>query len=139
MSEKTQQKGSAETGLPATDWLLQTIVHTANETGAEIGVTLIVGGTVVSGLATSGQKYFEEFGKFFANSSVFTPEQRKSMEETYREFGDKRYTGLPAAELHYVHLRDVLIVRGTEPLKVPLFRVRLSTVDGFTIGSLKQA
>jgi hypothetical protein len=133
MSDKSKQQ---DTG---TDWLLQTIIHTANETGAEIGVTLILGGTVVSGLATSGQRYFEEFGKFFANSAVFTPEQRKAMEDTYREFGDKRYTGLPASELHYVHLRDVLIVRGNEPLKLPLFRVRLANVDGFTVGSLKES
>ena len=140
MSDKNEVKSAADsTEPPEQDWLLQKIVSTSNETGAEIGVTLIVGGTIVSGLTISGKRYFEDFGKFFADSPVFTAEQRKGLEETYREFGEKRYTHLPTPELRYVHLRDALILGGPEPLRVPLFRVRIATVDGFTIGSVVQS
>jgi hypothetical protein len=130
---------TAEPAPPKQDWLLQKIVSTANETGAEIGITMIVGGAVISGSAISGKQYFDEFGKFFANSDVFTAAQRKDMEDTYREFGEKRYTSLPAAEVRYVHLKNVLILHEKEPLRLPLFRIRLSKVEGFTVGSIVQS
>jgi hypothetical protein len=143
MSEKHEGKtavaGDEGTSPPERDWLLQKIVSTANETGAEIGVTLIVGGTVISGQAISGKQYFAEFGKSFAAANVFNNDQRKAIEETYKEFGEKRYASLPAAELWFVHLKNVVIWHGEEPSRLPLFRVRFAAIEGFTIGTLDVA
>lgn len=120
------------------DWFLQELVGLANVVGDfELGVTLNVQGSIISGTAISGRRYFEEAAKLFATED---PENHlsnwvKSFTAIYDE-GEK-----PAAPPGYIHLMNARVF-GTGEGTIPsndgtLWRGRISAVSGFSFGSLQ--
>lgn len=125
------------------DWYLQRLVALANETGLEIGITLTVGGGVVSGTLISGKKYFEKFAKEF--SAAWPGEGKQDIESSFSKFGaiydkseseqDKPANPSP----QYIHLADARVFHGREMLPSSvgvMWRGKINAISGFSLGSL---
>ena len=131
------------------DWLLAWMINFA-ERGLELGVTLNVGGALITGNLIGGRKYFETLGNLMQNAN-FTgfevdPEFKTNMgtnfamwKDLYPKTEDIKADDVPRPS--YIHLARAHIVLKNVPLTsgdgVPLWRGKLSSVDGFTIGTLR--
>jgi hypothetical protein len=134
------------------DFLLQAIVDLANNTGIEMGITLCVGGTVLSGQLISGKAYFEEIAnealqasgsadagvrlvlsEFLGNLGKSIYERTENEEESGKEV-DRTMKRLPG----FIHLRDAKFFHNSgQPMpgnRGIRWRGRLSAVDGFSLG-----
>src|SRR5450759_85870 len=107
MAEET--KGQEPTGedapprlipAPNTDRFLQAMVDMANAGNNELGVTLFVGGAIITGTLTSYQSYFAHLGDQVekatyhvtnvpADATPVTPEIRAMMGDVFRKIGDQ--------------------------------------------------
>src|SRR5450755_3147485 len=78
---------------PTVDFVLQAIVDLTNETGIEMGITLCVGGIVVSGQLISGKTYFEEIANeaLQASGPADQAEVRQSFSDYLGNFGKLIY------------------------------------------------
>lgn len=64
------------------DWLLQGLVDFINGSERELGITLQVGGLLVSGILVSGHKYFSGFGSDYVGGIA----DKDLAEERHAEF-----------------------------------------------------
>jgi hypothetical protein len=126
------------------DWHLQLLVEDANDFGVEVPITLFVGGSVISGVLTSGRIYFEGFADQFAAGWPEEGRQqiRASMAtpgEVYPLLapGEKSPRKQPA---QFIHLRDARVLAGTQAMPHTsqgfLWRGRLAAVGGYALGRL---
>ncbi|THD83277.1 MAG: hypothetical protein E7812_00345 [Phenylobacterium sp.] len=124
------------------------LIDMANEHGIEVGVTLTVGGSIVSGTIISGVRYFEEFGQLFA-TGLNDPEVAAQTATAFAGWGQIYQTpeGVDAGTFRrpaptYIHLRDARFFGvGQTPIPATngpgfLWRGKISAVDGFSLGSL---
>ncbi|MBZ4418028.1 gas vesicle accessory protein GvpU [Myxococcus sp. RHSTA-1-4] len=132
---------------PEVDWYLESLVHIVTATKFSIGVTLSVGGTVVTGQLISGKEYLElsagQISDAFKRLGV-SEEGAKGIKESLASPAERLYreeTDAQPAGYGYIHLKDARIVTGaaSHALGGSLWRARLSTVDGFSLGELTQA
>jgi hypothetical protein len=144
----------------APDWTLGILVRMLNNLEeVEIGVTLLLHGQVVTGLAVSGRQFFqgivetvrpdqgeeetkavvrngiaELFGSIRDGYPTYRPEHESEPEDDEGEGED------PVIEkTTYLHLKSarVFLADGLAPTDTGLWlRVRLSSVDGWAIGTL---
>lgn len=122
------------------DWYLQTLVQVANESDATFPVTLYVNGLLVSGILIGGHKFFTELGvqftQFFGGESEETTEIVGSLTspgEIYYRDGNSDTPPPP----QYVHLKEARVFSpGQQPIPAngSLWRGRLASVDGFSLG-----
>jgi hypothetical protein len=125
---------------PNVDWYLQTLVSMANEHGVEMGITLTLGGTVVTGQLIGGKTYFETFAEVFGNAWSEDEQARKEMRATMARpaemYGPKK---ADSAGPSFIHLKNAKI-RTPDGCSMPdqgvLWRGRLSEVSGFFLGIL---
>ncbi|AKP91853.1 gas vesicle protein [Achromobacter ruhlandii] len=129
---------------PPADVFLQFLVNLVNNGGQleSIGVTLQMGGMLVSGSIVSGAEYFDRFAAAFADSlSDMEPPARQAVRTSLAELGDVFRLPQPAEPLpNYIHLADALFFTadGTPIAGQPtLWRGRSSAVDGFILGRLQ--
>jgi hypothetical protein len=131
------------------DGALVDLVELVNRIGTlEMGVTLHVSGTVISGILTSGRNYFEtvakrfrehatqaEIGEAFAEKyeriAAFYKEDEVNKDDLGRQ-GDPVFN-----KTTYIHLRDATVhtTGDSVPLPPTLWRGRLSHVSGWSIGN----
>lgn len=121
------------------DWFLVELVRRANRGDFSIGLTLCVGGVVVSGTLVSGREYFEGFAEAVAAAA-----RDPAVAERAREFF-RRPAALYAAEPEgpdaagedgppaYIHLKDA---RFSPEGPGVHWRGRLAAVDGFALGTV---
>ncbi|WLG37634.1 gas vesicle accessory protein GvpU [Pseudomonas rhodesiae] len=119
------------------DWLLQWFVKLVGSLNIEIGITLTVGGSIISGNLVSHQSYFDKLAEdvsapFAKIASEETAETMKNMILAYKP-------GEPGADdpaSQYLHLKDCqLFTNGVQPTgSGALWRGKISAVDGFTLG-----
>lgn len=129
---------------PGADAFLQFLVNLVNN-GSQIesiGVTLQMGGMLVSGSIVSGAEYFDRFAENFTSSLVsLDPDTRQSVHASLAELGDVFRLPQPVDPLpNYIHLSDALFFTadGTPIAGQPtLWRGRTSSVDGFILGRLQ--
>lgn len=129
---------------PGADAFLQFLVNLVNN-GSQIesiGVTLQMGGMMVSGSIVSGADYFDRFAASFTNSlSTIDAETRASVHASLAELGDVFRVPQPADPLpNYIHLADALFFAadGSPVAGQPtLWRGRTSAVDGFILGRMQ--
>jgi hypothetical protein len=128
------------------DWLLAYIIGMA-EMSVEIGVTLTIGGQVISGTVISGRRYFKELAEGFATSTVSKGMEglRESLKSGFSQFADL-YPKPEDADLSpkpkFIHLTNTKFVLGNKLTgggPQALWRGKLAAVDGFTVGSLKES
>jgi len=146
-------KSEAELGREARDTIfpfdpqllnLVMLINLMEET--EIGVTLHVRGSVVSGMLISARRFFKylvegldestrqndrpELGESFADFYRPTLEFFEAEHARYRD--DNKFPDSP----RHLHLRHAqTYVTGSEPLGPLLWRGRLASVDAWTIGN----
>ena len=133
--------GAASIGKPNEDWFLAELVSWANTFGFQAGVTLHVGGTIVSGTMISGAAYFALFRENISVALSGSPAEIETpideMLSTYGSIYDKpEVTTHPG---HYIHLRDAYFfdpAGNALPRGGALWRGKLSAIDGFSLGSL---
>ncbi|MFP2911402.1 gas vesicle accessory protein GvpU [Pyxidicoccus sp. 3LFB2] len=144
MTQPTTQKSEKQ---PEVDWYLESLVHIVTASKVSMGVTLSVGGTVITGQLISGKEFLElsagQVSDVFKRLGV-SEESAKSIKESfsnpaqklYREEADPQPTGYG-----YIHLKNARIVAGasSHTLGGSIWRSRLSAVDGFSLGELTQA
>ena len=129
---------------PGADAFLQFLVNLVNN-GSQIesiGVTLQMGGMLVSGSIVSGAEYFDRFAASFTNSlGAMDTETRTTVHASLAELGDVFRVPQPADPLpNYIHLSDALFFAadGTPVAGQPtLWRGRTSAVDGFILGRMQ--
>jgi hypothetical protein len=132
------------------DWFLAELVRRANEGGLSIGVTLSVGGTLISGILVGGHRYFEGFADDIAAAAGDAETAGRaraffrSPAAMYRS--DRRGAREVAADpepLAYIHLENARFFGGAgSPIpgeKGVYWRGKLSSVDGFALGILDPA
>lgn len=135
-----QNTGSA----PSADAFLQFLVNLVNN-GSQIesiGVTLQMGGMLVSGSIISGAEYFDSFATNFTSSlDTLDADTRKTVRSSLAELGDVFRLPQPVDPLpNYIHLANALFFTadGTPIAGQPtLWRGRTSAVDGFILGRLQ--
>jgi hypothetical protein len=155
MSEETKASKST---WQSPDAFLQLLVDLANDSEGPLPlpITLSVKGVLISGRLINGKTYFAEFsGQIRA---AFEPYQKHfadipEMEAWIKSFGDPDESERPSKELdanqfaervrqtRFVHLQDATILQpGGRPVPSEgglLWRGRLASVDGFSLGVLK--
>jgi hypothetical protein len=124
------------------DHFLQSLVGLAN-IGVEIGLTLTVGGFLISGTLTSGKRYFDELQKSmqFTNTEEW---MQKELGEFFRQSGSiydppsEEETPIPPPT--FLHLRDARFFHNAGapmPSNASVWwRGRISEVQGFHFGTL---
>ena len=140
------------------DWFLQTLVHLVNKEVMWFGITLSVGGTLISGTLISGKKYFETLAEDMARGfevgehtakmvSLFRKNVKMIGQDVYDKSSESNEG--PHAFPVYIHLENVFIyspgvaassIGGSQivPIgKLPLWRGKLSSIDGYMIGQLE--
>ncbi|CAB3666234.1 hypothetical protein LMG3458_00854 [Achromobacter deleyi] len=129
---------------PQADVFLQFLVNLVNNGGQlkSIGVTLQMGGMLVSGSIVSGAEYFDRFAESFADSLTdMESAGRQTVRNSLAELGDVFRLPQPAEPLpNYIHLADALFFTadGTPIAGQPtLWRGRSNAVDGFILGRLQ--
>jgi hypothetical protein len=124
--------------IPNTDWFLEMLVEMVNGKDSCVGITLSVGGSIISGKLISGHKYFEEFAADFCkqipNCTAESLTGFASLGDSYKS----ENTG-ESMPLRYIHLKDAKIFQSGEttiPSSGILWRGKLDSIDGFFLGYL---
>jgi hypothetical protein len=131
---------------------LPELVKVGKAAGFRPGVTLCVGGTLISGELIDGAAYFNELVTETSDvpSEALSPEAAKQLVTLFQQFAS-RYTRPPgepvpsqgAVESEHIHLRNarIRLLDGSDLLAGPkgLWRVRLSAVDAATLGLIPVA
>ena len=123
------------------DWFLQSLVNIVNSGSFNFGVTLNVGGFLVSGQLVGGKEYFEGFGSDFAGAFC-GGEIAETIKKTFAGHGDIYSSDNETSPSpSYIHLKDAKFFN-TNGNPIPgnrgvWWRGRLSQVDGFSLGSLR--
>jgi hypothetical protein len=135
---------------PEHDWFLAQLVGWANEFGIEQGITLAVGGAVISGQLISGKRFFEELATFVMSSGGnATDELKKALAESIKQWtviynqpegtADDSAPPVPT----YIHLRNALWIypdgRFLPANHGVLWRGKLAAIDGFCLGETRPA
>ncbi|ABE43295.1 gas vesicle accessory protein GvpU [Polaromonas sp. JS666] len=122
------------------DYYLQQLVSLANENEYEIGITLLLGGSVVSGILIGGRKYFDTFAADF--SAAWTGEDKDEIHNSFAAYGDiydpAKRKQLPMPP-QYIHLQNARIqfLNGSMPTNGGvLWRGKINAVSGFHLGML---
>jgi len=121
------------------DWLLQFLVKFVVTTPVEIGITLSVGGNLVSGQLISHDAYFKQLAQDLATPlSQFEAGVDESMKQIILSFTPGESADNTTA-FHFIHLKDSKTYPSDQnPICAEgvLWRGKIASVDGFTIGQL---
>lgn len=144
--EATKPKGEIDSGLTP-DNIFELLVEVANTSELEMGVTLHVQGQVLTGKLISGATYWSEAADRLraqgAGPTQVVETMASSMEQVADEyraaFGTDRRDGQAEPMGRFLHLRDArtLSPEGPIPTDGALWRGRIASIDGFSIGELK--
>jgi hypothetical protein len=132
----------------APDHIFELLVHVANTTDVEMAITLHVHGQLITGRLISGATFWSECARELREDATGHEELVETMAanmdrvaEEYREsYGEG---GIDDAEpmTAFIHLRDARTFTGQVPTPKSgaLWRGRLASVDGFTLGELHRS
>lgn len=141
MSDDNQIKNSS-TGseVPFTDVELQMLVALANKSGFEAGITLNVRGCLVTGTLISWEKYQTLYSTNMAGALRVSgyEEVADSIETSNQELREAMRQQNPS-EYFYIHLENTRFFVGDQAIpsnQGTLWRGKLSSVDGFVIGTI---
>ena len=146
MTDTTEKKQSEQTSKSdkQIDWFLQQLVELANSRTTTFGITLNVGGILISGTLIGGKRYFEGFARDFAKSlersfGGATDEIRRHFEQ-YGDIYELPPNDSNASNPTFIHIENA---KYFSPAGNPLpaqggmfWRGKLSAVDGFILGAL---
>lgn len=113
------------------DWFLQMFVAAGNSVvpgGKPFSVMVVVGGRLIAGDIITPSEYLNTF--------PLPPELRAEI--------DKAQMEIAYSTPNYLHLKNVKVFTGTSPVAPFVtftgtpFRIKLSSVDAFTLGSVER-
>ncbi len=123
-----------------TDWLIQWFAKFVNsgQAGVSIPVTFTIGGNLVSGYLISEAAYFEQLANDFAGALPEVAQEAgkeliKALQPTLATDEDDQ----PACQ--FAHLKSAQVFTGASqpvPSTGTLWRGKISSVEGFSLGSL---
>ncbi len=130
------------------DLFLQWLIR-LTDGGLEMGVTLSVGGLLVTGTLIHRQTYFREFGELLGSTleGVFSPSLANDIKQSIQSFGEdadgtpgEAESTAPWQPAHYVHLENARMITPGQP-GIPthegvLWRGKVSAIDGFMLGTI---
>lgn len=122
------------------DWFLQRLVSIVNTSDLEFGITLTVGGSIVSGTLVGGTKYFETFAKDF--SGAWPKEAQEVIREALASHtaiykaGNDDQEPTPPQFLHLINARSFQPTGQLPNNRGVLWRGKINSVSGFSLGSL---
>lgn len=124
-----------------TDWLLQWFTKFVNNTQFQIGITLSVGGNLISGQLISHQSYFEQLALDFSGPfDAIEGVEQSEIKDLLLAFIPQ-----PVAEeesetaYQFLHLKDAKVYSNADlPIASngALWRGKIAAVDGFNLGNL---
>jgi hypothetical protein len=131
----------------APDNVLAMLVHIANTSDVEMGLTIHVAGLVVTGRLISGATFWVASAQKLRESGQGPTELIEPMAESMEKVAqayrdayaeDPTDPGDPSTSA-FVHMRDAhtLVPQGPTPTAGALWRGRLASIDGFSFGELK--
>jgi hypothetical protein len=125
------------------DWLLQWLGGFINETNLRIGITLTVGGNMITGTLISHQTYFERLANDFSTPfAVASPETQEVIHAKILSFNASVDPEKTQAPIQYIHLDNARVYTGGDqilPDEGTLWRGKLAAVEGFILGELNSA
>ena len=144
-SEKTDRPG-APAGADDGDVVLAELARLADSSDLQVGLTVYIGGTVVSGMLVSGREYFE--GSALRLQSAEGPPEaqatlehffRAQMEQAYPSSGSASTNGEEVAPVGYLHLRGARPFDANGPYlsEGVWWRGRIDKIDGFNFGVIR--
>jgi len=123
------------------DFALQMWTRLVELQGLEIEMMLQMHGLLIFGVMVSTQSYTQFYvdlnEKLYRESE---PETADALHEYYlalllpQDQPEIGPDGLPVL-LHYIHMRDVMIMSAGHSIKVPFWRGKISEVDAFVMGA----
>lgn len=131
--------------LDQKDWFLETFINIVNGSkGMEIGMTLTVGGNIVSGLLVSGEVYFELVAQTMSDN--FSEENgRGSIYEAFAAHGHlyrekemeiaKNTEGYSPTYFHLIDAHHIFPGAQIPTEEGVVWRGKISDVSGFSIGT----
>ena len=147
-SQGSKQNNSVQTVeiVGSRDWFLKFNLENVIPRGVEFDVTLTVGGSIISGVLISGKTYFEELAVMMEENSNGAGDLSKTLADLWRPNGavyafekpDDAPEDWSPPSIGYIHLRNARYFLSGQPIpSAPgmLWRGKLSSVDGFSIGS----
>ncbi|KAF6561971.1 hypothetical protein G9G63_20170 [Paenibacillus sp. EKM202P] len=135
MNDEIEVSDKSATALPLDkDFTLENLVRIVNA-GLIIGITLTVGGNIITGNMISGKEYMNSITETFENIN----EQGETLASMYRSYANTIYASEDASEwdVEFLHLKDAIILQGTTRLEVDLWRGKINAVDGYSFGYIK--
>lgn len=137
----TQDANPILTSPIDSDWFLRSLVKTVNDNELMLGITLTVGGVLVTGTLVSGRAYFEDFADRLSQSFE-DPAAAAQVHDSFHQLGGI-YDRQPNPDdllPSYVHLKDVRFFSpagGSLPDHDGVWwRGRIDQVQGFVLGQL---
>ena len=120
------------------DWFLQSLINIVNTEEMSFGITLNVGGLLVSGTLIGGQHYFEGFGSDFSGGDESAENLKKAFAKYSNIYTQEKEDKQKSPR--YIHLQDAQFFNTSgNPIpsnKGVWWRGRVSEVSGFMLGSL---
>lgn len=134
----TQNEPSFFDQPEGTDWLAAYVIYLAEQHETEFGVTLTIGGSIVSGTVISGRKFIDGSVERMTSGHEVKEGTIASEFQSFRNlymYPDE--IDLANFKPRYIHLRDARYFSGPNhpiPAEGMLWRGKLSSVDGFSLG-----
>lgn len=136
-----QQKETAQETIRVDDkdYLIQMFVHLANE-GIQTDITLMLGGSVITGTVIGGKQYLDELAKLYSGAGGNADDgTKKSISEglvDMKSLYDNLDSNSPPPS--FIHLKNIQVFNGTNNgilnSETSLWRGKLSSVDAFVPG-----
>ncbi|QPA60706.1 gas vesicle accessory protein GvpU [Lysinibacillus sphaericus] len=138
MGEKIQD--STTENLMEKDVLLSGLVTIVNEAPLEIGVTLNVGGSLITGLLIGSINYLRGISELLSGNGPAADQFAKHFEDIAEEV---EKTNAEAEDdnpsPNYIHLKNAKLVNvNGNVIELGYWRGKLSSIDGFIIANLNQ-
>ena len=140
MSDQAIEDSAIHDQIPAPDGALADVVVMINATEkSEIGISLNVKGSVVSGVIISGERFFRGLQEEIRNA----PGADDRLADTWQPAVDA-YRADREADIDFddalkntvfIHLRDATVINGSVS-KVGFWRGRLESVDGWSLARI---
>lgn len=124
-----------------TDWLLQWFVQFVAKSKIEIEITLSVGGSMITGNLVGPQSYFEQLAEdLSAPFAALGDQTAGNIKNVILGFKPEDPNDDDPA-FQYIHLKDCTTYADVNSSTVSggvLWRGKIASVDGFTLGSVRK-
>jgi hypothetical protein len=118
------------------DPYLEKLVDSADQAGLEIGMTLHVGGSIVTGTLISGASFFKLLAESIRRATGKDQDAINALAKDADTWGDRQYDKSSPIRVppDHIHLRNAVLHYGGGTLTDVLWRGRLQAIDGFVMG-----